>query len=95
MAKLKSVLKAAGFPMVLSRAFDKRTPSHQCGTVRMGADPASAPLDIYCRALDHPNLFVVDAGFLPTSAAVNPALTVAGAGAAGRRSHRSRRICAS
>ena len=35
-AKLKSVLKAAGFPIVLSRAFDKRTPSHQCGTVRMG-----------------------------------------------------------
>ena len=76
-AKLKSVLKAAGFPLVLSRAFDKRTPSHQCGTVRMGADAASAPLDTYCRAWDHPNLFVVDAGFLPTSAAVNPALTIA------------------
>ncbi len=76
-AKLKSVLKAAGFPVVLSRAFDKRTPSHQCGTVRMGLDPAAAPLDRFCRAWDHANLFVVDAGFLPTSAAVNPALTVA------------------
>ena len=26
---------------------------------------------------DHPNLFVVDASFLPTSAAVNPSLTIA------------------
>jgi len=75
--KLKQALKAAGFPIVLSRPFDKRTPSHQCGTVRMGVDPASAPLDVYCRAFDHPNLFVVDASCLPTSAAVNPALTVA------------------
>lgn len=75
--KLKSVLKQAGFPLVLARAFDKRTPSHQCGTVRIGNDPQTAPLDIYCRAFDHPNLFVVDASFLPTSAAVNPALTIA------------------
>lgn len=76
-ARLKAVLKKAGFPIVLARAFDKRTPSHQCGTVRIGNDPGQAPLDVYCRAFDHPNLFVVDAGFLPTSAAVNPALTVA------------------
>jgi choline dehydrogenase-like flavoprotein len=75
--KLKSILKDCGFPLVFSRAFDKRTPSHQCGTVRFGDDPANAPLDIYCRAFDHPNLFVVDASFLPTSAAVNPALTIA------------------
>jgi len=75
--KVRSVLKSAGFPLVLSRPFDKRTPSHQCGTVRMGADPAQAPLDPWCRAYDHPNLFVVDASFLPSSAAVNPALTIA------------------
>ena len=76
-AKMRAHFKAAGYPIVLSQPFDKRTPSHQCGTVRMGNDPASAPLDIYCRAFDHQNLFVVDAGCLPTSAAVNPALTVA------------------
>ncbi|MBC2883932.1 GMC family oxidoreductase [Ochrobactrum sp. CM-21-5] len=75
--RLKSVLRQAGFPIVLSQAFDRRTPSHQCGTVRIGNDPATAPLDPYCRAFDHPNLFVVDASFLPTSAAVNPALTIA------------------
>ena len=75
--KLKSALRQAGFPVVLSRAFDRRTPSHQCGTVRIGNDCATAPLDPYCRAYDHPNLYVVDASFLPTSAAVNPALTIA------------------
>ncbi|MET3646049.1 choline dehydrogenase-like flavoprotein [Phyllobacterium ifriqiyense] len=76
-AEIKTVLRAAGFPLVISKAFDRKTPSHQCGTVRMGNDPSTAPLDIYCRAYQHPNLFVVDAAFLPTSAAVNPALTIA------------------
>ena len=76
-AKLKGILREIGFPLVVSRQFDKRTHSHQCGTVRMGRDPALAPLDIYCRAYDHSNLFVVDASFLPTSAAVNPSLTIA------------------
>jgi choline dehydrogenase-like flavoprotein len=75
--RLKGVLRKAGFPILLSRPFDKRTPSHQCGTVKMGNDPATSPLDTWCRAYDHRNLFVVDASCLPTSAAVNPALTVA------------------
>jgi choline dehydrogenase-like flavoprotein len=74
---MRSNLRACGYPVVLSRPFDKRTPSHQCGTVRIGKDPASAPLDIWCSSFDHGNLFVMDASFLPTSAAVNPALTVA------------------
>jgi choline dehydrogenase-like flavoprotein len=75
--RMREVFRAAGFPIVLAKAFDKRTPSHQCGTVRSGTDPAAAPLDPFCRAYDHPNLFVVDASFLPSSAAVNPALTIA------------------
>jgi choline dehydrogenase-like flavoprotein len=75
--RLRERLRAAGYPIVLSRPFDRRTPSHQSGTVRIGADPATAPLDPYGRAFDHPNLFVVDASALPTSAAVNPSLTVA------------------
>jgi choline dehydrogenase-like flavoprotein len=73
----KERLRAAGYPIVLSKPFDRRTPSHQCGTVRIGLDPATSPLDSFCRAWDHPNLFVVDASFLPTSAAVNPSLTIA------------------
>jgi choline dehydrogenase-like flavoprotein len=73
----KDRLRAAGYPIVLAKPFDRRTPSHQCGTVRIGLDPATSPLDSFCRAWDHPNLFVVDASFLPTSAAVNPSLTIA------------------
>ncbi len=76
-AKLKAKLRLAGFPIVLSQAFDRRTPSHQCGTARMGSDPSRSVVDIYCRSHDHPNLFITDASVLPTSAAVNPALTVA------------------
>ena len=73
----KERLRAAGYPIVLAKPFDRRTPSHQCGTVRIGSDPTTSPLDPFCRAWDHPNLFVVDASFLPTSAAVNPSLTIA------------------
>lgn len=74
---MKERFHAAGFPLVLTHHFDGRTPSHQCGTIRFGTDPATSALDIFCRAHDHKNLFVVDASFLPTSAAVNPALTIA------------------
>jgi len=34
-------------------------------------------LDTYCRTHDVENLFVVDASFFPSSAAVNPGLTIA------------------
>jgi choline dehydrogenase-like flavoprotein len=76
-AKMKAIFRAAGYPIVLDKPFDRKVVSHQCGTVRMGTDPARSALDPYCRAFDHGNLFVVDAGYLPNSAAVNPSLTVA------------------
>ena len=50
--------------------------SHQCGTVRFGNDPATSALDPHCKAWDHDNLYVVDTGFFPSSAAVNPGLTI-------------------
>lgn len=76
-AHLRGVLRRAGFPLVLRHRFGIEAPSHQCGTVRMGTDPESSALDALCRAHDHPNLYVVDAGFFPSSAALNPALTIA------------------
>jgi choline dehydrogenase-like flavoprotein len=76
-ARIRQVLRRAGYPVVLSRAFDRRTPSHQCGTNRMGADPATSVVTPDLQSHDHPNLYIVDASVLPTSAAVNPALTVA------------------
>jgi choline dehydrogenase-like flavoprotein len=50
--------------------------AHQCGTVRFGRDPRTSALDIDCRAHEVDNLYVVDGSFFPSSAAVNPALTI-------------------
>lgn len=75
--KMRSIFKQAGYQIVLTKTFGNKSPSHQCGTVRMGADPATSPLDQFCKAYDHDNLWVVDASFLPSSAAVNPSLTIA------------------
>lgn len=74
---VRQILRRAGFPVVLRHSFGIQAPSHQCGTVRMGHDPATSALNAMCRAHDHPNLYVVDAGFFPSSAALNPALTIA------------------
>jgi choline dehydrogenase-like flavoprotein len=76
-ARMRAALRAIGFPVVLTKPFDRRTPSHQCGTIRMGRDPSRAAVDPDCHTFDHPNLYVVDASVLPTSAAVNPSLTIA------------------
>jgi choline dehydrogenase-like flavoprotein len=54
-----------------------RTFSHAVGTVRMGADPSRSALDENCRFRGIDNLFVVDGSFMPTSAALNPSLTIA------------------
>jgi len=51
--------------------------AHQCGTVRFGVDPAISALDVNCRTHEVDNLYVVDGSFFPSSAAVNPALTIA------------------
>ncbi len=50
--------------------------AHQNGTVRFGHDPATSALDVNCKAHDLDNLYVVDGSFFPSSAAVNPALTI-------------------
>jgi choline dehydrogenase-like flavoprotein len=75
--RTKAVLHDAGFPIVLAKTLPVNFTAAQCGTIRMGSDPATAALDQFCRAFDHPNLFVVDASFFPSSGAVNPALTIA------------------
>ncbi len=50
--------------------------AHQNGTIRFGHDPKTSALDVNCRAHDVDNLYVVDGSFFPSSAAVNPALTI-------------------
>lgn len=75
--RTRQVMRRAGFPVVLVRIFGNKTTSHQCGTARLGADPRSSVVDSDCRSHDVPNLWITDASVLPTSAAVNPALTIA------------------
>ncbi|MEZ4702271.1 MAG: GMC family oxidoreductase [Rhodothermales bacterium] len=72
-----TMLKDAGYPFVFIEEMGIATNSHQCGTARFGADPATAVLDPYCKAYDLDNLYVMDASFFPSSAAMNPALTIA------------------
>jgi choline dehydrogenase-like flavoprotein len=76
-SRLKRALRRAGFPVLLWKPFDRSTPSHQCGTARLGEDPAASVTDPFGRTHDHPDLWICDASLLPTSAAVNPSLTIA------------------
>ncbi|MEY4748370.1 MAG: hypothetical protein RIQ60_584 [Pseudomonadota bacterium] len=76
-ARCRQILKGTGYPILLAAGFGTEVVSHQCGTVRFGTDPATSALDPLCKAWDHDNLYVVDTGFFPSSAAVNPALTLA------------------
>jgi choline dehydrogenase-like flavoprotein len=75
--RLKQAMKKAGWPITLARGFPKSKPSHQCGTNRMGADPKASVVDPNLKAHDLDNLYICDASVLPTSAAVNPSLTIA------------------
>jgi choline dehydrogenase-like flavoprotein len=50
--------------------------AHQAGTCRFGSDQATSVLDVNCKAHELDNLYVVDASFVPSIGAVNPALTI-------------------
>lgn len=75
--RLKRAMRRAGWPITLSRGFPKSKPSHQCGTNRMGVNPTASVVDPNLKAHDLDNLYICDASVLPTSAAVNPSLTIA------------------
>jgi choline dehydrogenase-like flavoprotein len=51
--------------------------SHAVGTLRMGVDPRSSPLDASSRFRGVENLWVTDGSFMPRSGGVNPSLTIA------------------
>jgi choline dehydrogenase-like flavoprotein len=75
--EMKRILRKLGFWVTMTHSHKTRNTTHQCGTLCFGSDPKTSVLDPFCRAHDVPNLFVVDASFFPSSAAVNPALTIA------------------
>jgi choline dehydrogenase-like flavoprotein len=70
------ILHRLGFVKVMRHSHKTQNTTHQCGTLVFGADPKTSVLDPYCRAHDIVNLYVVDASFFPSSAAVNPGLTI-------------------
>jgi choline dehydrogenase-like flavoprotein len=61
----------------LGNGKDNANLGHVCGTVRFGTDPATSVLDSHNRAHEVENLYVVDTSFFPSSAGLNPSLTVA------------------
>lgn len=73
----REMMRAAGYPFVFTQTMGIETNSHQCGTLRFGTDPARSVLDPFCKAHDLDNLTVMDSSFFPSSAAMNPALTIA------------------
>ena len=56
---------------------DNANLGHVCGTCRFGVDPETSVLDQNNRAHEVRNLYVVDSSFFPSSAGLNPSLTVA------------------
>ncbi len=74
-ARARQILRGAGALFCYRRPI--RTFSHALGTVRMGDAERAAPLDASCRFRGIDNLRVVDGSVFPTSAAVNPSLTIA------------------
>lgn len=73
----KRLLRRLGFWVVMTHSHGRTNTTHQCGTLCFGTDPRTSVLDPWCRTHDIENLFVVDASFFPSSAAVNPGLTIA------------------
>ena len=71
------MLRKLGLRFQYVHSHNTRNTTHQCGTACFGTDPGASVLDPYCRSHDVENLFVVDASFFPSSAAVNPGLTIA------------------
>lgn len=72
----KRIMRQAGYPICIADRRGIAAIQHQCGTIRFGTDPRTAVLDPWCKAYDLENLYVMDAGFFPTSGAVNPSLTI-------------------
>jgi choline dehydrogenase-like flavoprotein len=82
-AKLSGMLNSLDMqPHLFDRALylGKDTPiggtAHQAGTLRFGPASSSSVLDLDCKAHGIDNLYVTDASFFPSIAAVNPTLTI-------------------
>lgn len=75
--RITRLVRRAGYPLIFTQQMGIETNSHMCGTAVAGHDPARSVLTPDCRSHDVENLWVVDSSFFPSSAALNPALTIA------------------
>jgi len=75
--RISRAVRKAGYPVIITERMGIETNSHQCGTAVAGHDPETSVLTPECRAHDLDNLWLVDSSFFPSSAALNPALTIA------------------
>lgn len=71
----KRVLHAAGASFTFAHKLETFT--HALGTIRMGRDATTSPLDENGRFRGLDNLYVSDGSAMPRSAGVNPSLTIA------------------
>jgi choline dehydrogenase-like flavoprotein len=65
------------YPIFMPCSGENKALGHQTGTCRFGTDPKSSVLDRDNKAWGLDNLYVVDTSILPSSAGMNPSLTVA------------------
>lgn len=75
--EVRRSLRKCGFRLFIERTPSPSTIQHQVGTLRAGTEPSSSVVDADGRSHDIANLWVCDGSFFPSSAAVNPALTIA------------------
>ena len=76
LSQLKEVLEPFR-KMNVGSGTDNANLGHVCGTCRFGTDPKTSVLDPHNRTHEVDNLYVVDTSFFPSSAGLNPSLTVA------------------
>ena len=75
--RVSRAVRKAGYPIALTEHMGIATNSHMCGTAVAATDLVRSVLNPDCRSHDVDNLYVVDGSFFPSSAALNPALTIA------------------
>ncbi|WP_131810335.1 GMC oxidoreductase, partial [Mycolicibacterium mucogenicum] len=75
--RVTKAVRRSGYPIVLTQRMGIETNSHMCGTAVAGSDPSKSVLNPQCRSHDVDNLWIIDGSFFPSSAALNPALTIA------------------
>ncbi len=74
--KMRAILQPYRF-ILLKQAENNDRIAHACGTCRFGVDARDSVLNPMNRTHSISNLYVTDASFFPSSAGINPSLTIA------------------